>query len=43
LIALIGLVCCALTLLILVHPRSPLRVGGEGRLPDAEPNGAAAI
>jgi membrane protease YdiL (CAAX protease family) len=43
LIALIGLVCCALTLLILVHPRSPLRVGGEGRLPGAEPNGAAAI
>jgi hypothetical protein len=43
LIALIGLVCCALTLLILVHPRSPLRVGGEGPLPGAEPNGAAAI
>jgi membrane protease YdiL (CAAX protease family) len=42
-IALIGLVCCALTLLILVHPRSPLRVGGEGPLPGAEPNGAAAI
>jgi membrane protease YdiL (CAAX protease family) len=42
-IALIGLVCSALTLLILVHPRSPLRVGGEALLPDAEPNGAAAI
>jgi membrane protease YdiL (CAAX protease family) len=43
LIALIGLVCCALTLLILIHPRSPLRVGGERAAPEAEPNGAAAI
>jgi membrane protease YdiL (CAAX protease family) len=43
LIALIGLACCALTLLILVHPRSPLRVGGEDAGPRAEPNGAAAI
>lgn len=42
LIALIGLVCCALTLLILVHPRSPLRVG-EDTGSEAEPNGAAAI
>jgi membrane protease YdiL (CAAX protease family) len=43
LIAMIGLVCCALTLLILVHPRSPLRVGGGSAAPDVEPNGAAAI
>jgi membrane protease YdiL (CAAX protease family) len=43
LIALIGLACCALTLLILAHPRSPLRVGGEPGARNTEPNGAAAI
>jgi membrane protease YdiL (CAAX protease family) len=43
LIASIGLVCCALTLLILAHPRSPLRVGGNDAGPRTEPNGAAAI
>lgn len=42
-IALIGVVCCALTLLILAYPRSPLRVGGGTALDEAEPNGAAAI
>mgnify|MGYP001031278090 CR=1 FL=1 len=43
LIALIGVVCCALTLLLLVHPRSPLRVGREDAGQSAEPNGAATI
>jgi membrane protease YdiL (CAAX protease family) len=41
-IALIGLACCALTLLVLVHPRSPLRVANALPRPGAEPNGAAA-
>jgi membrane protease YdiL (CAAX protease family) len=41
-IALIGLFCCALTLLILMHPRSPLRVGSDAG-PNTEPDGAAAI
>jgi membrane protease YdiL (CAAX protease family) len=43
LIASIGLVCCALTFLILAHPRSPLRVGGKEAGPGAETNDAAAI
>jgi membrane protease YdiL (CAAX protease family) len=43
LIALIGLACCALTLFILAHPRSPLRVGDGLPRQDIEPNGAAAI
>jgi membrane protease YdiL (CAAX protease family) len=43
LIALIGLACCALTLLLLIHPRSPLRVGAGSMPHGAEPNGAAAI
>jgi membrane protease YdiL (CAAX protease family) len=43
LIALIGMVCCALTLLILAHPRSPLRIGGRAAPHHAEPGGAAAI
>jgi membrane protease YdiL (CAAX protease family) len=42
LIALIGMACCALTLLILAHPRSPLRIGGRPVL-HAEAGRAAAI
>jgi membrane protease YdiL (CAAX protease family) len=41
-VALIGLVCCALTLLILVHPRSPLRVGGGDTGPGVEETNSAA-
>ncbi len=43
LIALIGVVSCALTLLLLIHPRSPLKVTGDRPAGLARPDTAAAI
>jgi membrane protease YdiL (CAAX protease family) len=43
LFALIAIVSCALTYLLLVHPRSPLRVTGAGAGTPTRPAGAAAI